>query len=114
MPGCAHPVYFSRSAPFDVNSGLLIFYDVVEPGVMARSDVLSCIAVGDPEAKLPESITVSDFRNWVHAVTDSEAIIQSRPLVYVLAIVKVVPLSRYPSRPSAHVQECGARLATKS
>lgn len=103
MPGCAHPVYLAQSAPFDVDPGQLIFYDVIEPCVVARSSVLSCVAGADGEAKLPESVTVSDFRKWLCTVADSDDTFQSRPLAYMCAIIKVVPRSRSPPRPTVHV-----------
>lgn len=89
MLGCDPPVHFSRSAPFDVEVGQLMFYDVIEPAIMARSSVLSCIAEADGEATLPGSVTVSEFRKWAVAVADSDGVIRRRPFGSMCRIIKV-------------------------
>ena len=113
MPGCAHPVYFSRSAPFHVNSGQLTFYDVIDSDVMARSSVLSCIAEAGGQAKLSDDITVSDFRKWIAAVADDDLTFQRRPFPSMCAIIKVAPAARSALRPAIQLHLCGARLAMK-
>ena len=98
MPGCEPPVHFSRSAPFNVEPGQLMFYDVIGPAVMARSSVLSCIAEADGAATLPGSVTVSEFRKWAAAVSDSDAVFRSRPFASMCTIIKVAPYSRISGR----------------
>lgn len=66
-----------------------MFYDVIEPAIMARSSVLSCIAEADGEATLPGSVTVSEFRKWAVAVADSDGVIRRRPFGSMCRIIKV-------------------------
>lgn len=40
--------------------------------------MLSCIAEAGGEARLPDSVTVSGFRQWVAAVADDDEIFESR------------------------------------
>ena len=89
MPGFDHPVYFSRSAPFDIHRGHLVFYDVVERDVMSRSSVLSCIAEADGEATLPDSVTLSDFKYWIAAVSEEDAVFRYRPFKFMCILIKV-------------------------
>lgn len=90
MPGLEHDVHLSRSAPFHIDGGQLFFYDVIHSEIMSRSSVLSCVAEGGGEAKLPSSVTVSDFRMWLTAVTDGDTVFRSRSFVSICAIIKVV------------------------
>lgn len=93
MPGCDHPVHLSGSAPFEIGCGQIFFYDVIESDAMSRSSVLSCVAEGGGEAKLPQSVTVSEFRKWLTAVTDSDVVYRNRSFASMCTIVKVAPAS---------------------
>lgn len=86
-------MHLSRSAPFAINCGQLYFYDVIDSDIMSRSSVLSCVAEGAGDAKLPDSITVSDFRKWLTAVTDGDATFRSRSFIYMCCVLKVAPTS---------------------
>lgn len=88
MPGVDHPVHFARTAPFDVTTGQLVFYDVVLCDVMSRSSVLSCIAEADGEAKLPDSVTLSEFKSWISAVSESDFIFQTRSFDFMCTAIK--------------------------
>lgn len=61
-------ICFTPSSPPDTSPGSLVFYDVVDCDVVSRCSVLSCIAEAGGEARLPEAVTVSDFRTWLSAV----------------------------------------------
>lgn len=62
------PVTFTPSSALGVSPGALVFYDVVDPDIVSRCSVLSCIAEAGGEAKLPDAVTLSDFRTWMMAV----------------------------------------------
>lgn len=91
--GIDHPVHFSRSAPFQVDCDQLIFYDVIERSVVSRSSVLACVAEAGGKAKLPDSITVSDFKHWLAAATDSDLHFRSRSFTCKCTVIKVAPTS---------------------
>lgn len=59
------PVCLTRSAPVETYAGQLIFYDVVDPSVVARSAVLSCIVEAGGETVLPDSLTLPEFKTWM-------------------------------------------------
>ena len=61
------PVTFTPSSAPAVSPGALVFYDVVNPDVVSRCSVLSCIAEAGGEGKLPDAVTLSDFRTWMTA-----------------------------------------------
>ena len=71
MPGLDSPVCFARAAPFNVSSRQLVFYDVIDVNITSKCSVLSCIAEGGGEARLPDAITLSDFKQWMSAVEDT-------------------------------------------
>ena len=51
--------------------------------------MLSNIAEAGGDARLPSSVTVSDFKKWITAVEDSKAIVKQRPFSYLCVVLKV-------------------------
>lgn len=84
-------VHLSSSAPFEIERGELVFYDVVETDVISRSSVLSCVVEGGGEAELRVSVTASQFRLWLTAVAESDAEFRRRSFVSMCTIIKVPP-----------------------
>lgn len=71
-------VGMTRKAPFYVDAHQLVFYDVIDPWVASQCSVLSCIAEAGGEARLPDTVTVSDLRNWITAVECTQNVIKTR------------------------------------
>lgn len=71
MPGLDIPVCFARAAPFNVSSRQLVFYDVIDVELTSKCSVLSCIAKVGGAGRLPDAITLSDFKQWMAAVEDT-------------------------------------------
>lgn len=61
------PVCLTPSSPLALPPGALVFYDVVDPHIVSRSRVLLCIAEAGGDARLPDAVTVSDFKIWMAA-----------------------------------------------
>lgn len=90
MPGLDGPVCLTRSAPFEVSPHQLVFYEVIDVSTSARCSVLSTIAEADGEARLPDDITVSDFKKWITATEDNNEIARQRPFTFLRVVVKVL------------------------
>lgn len=67
MYGSSGPVWFTRPAHLDVAPGALFVCEIVDPEVVSRCSVLSCIAEAGGEAKLPDTVNMSEFRTWIMA-----------------------------------------------
>lgn len=109
MPGLGQPVCLTRSAPFHVDSQQLVFYDVVDASVTCRSSVLSNIAEAGGDARLPDAITLSDFKQWVSAVGNNCECNKSKPFAFLCNVAKVWPVwDREPSHclVSANCDDC--------
>lgn len=92
MPGRGGgPVCLTRSAPFDVGSSQLVFFDVIDINTTARSSALSCIAKAGGEAKLPDTLTLSDFKIWIKAVDDTPAKVARESFSMICTVLKVPP-----------------------
>lgn len=65
-------VYFTPESPVDVPPNALVIYDVVEPEALVSSSVLACIAESGGQARLPDAVTLSEFKTWTEAVTAGE------------------------------------------
>lgn len=57
----------TRTPPFHVESGQLVFYDVIDTHITSRSSVLSCILEAGGDATLPEAIRLLEFKIWITA-----------------------------------------------
>ena len=64
----AAPNSVSFESTLHTEQATLVFPDFVTPDVIACSSVLSNIAEGGGGAKLPDSITPSEFRTWASSV----------------------------------------------
>lgn len=89
MPGVGQPVCLTRSAPFHVDTHQLVFYDVIDASITCRSSVLSTIADAGGDARLPDSITLSDFKQWVSAVAERDESVRSKPFSFLCTVAKV-------------------------
>lgn len=91
MPGFNGPACLARSAPAAVYAGHLLFYDVVPPSAVSRSSVLSSIIDSSGEARLPEIVTLSEFKVWVNSATDAMDLSQAHDLEHACTVLKVGP-----------------------
>eukprot|EP00892_Ulva_mutabilis_P008344 jgi/Ulvmu1/5882/UM026_0002.1 len=66
------PAIVTQAAPHDAFNGYLMICDVVEPCMVARSNVLQCIAEAGGNASLPTAVTLSDFSVWRQAGSSKE------------------------------------------
>lgn len=89
MDGFDAPVCLTRSAPLDVGSGQLIFYDVIDTDTVSRSGVLSCIAEAGGEVVLPNTISLPDFRFWLTATTVNSTMLHMLPFASICVVLKV-------------------------
>lgn len=58
-------VRLTHSSSQSDSVGSLVFVDTVEPSIVSRCSVLSCISEAGGDADLPESVSVSNFRLWI-------------------------------------------------
>lgn len=52
----------------------MLFYDVVPADAVSRSDFLSSIAEAGEEVRLPDFVTLSEFRSWLNALSKVPAL----------------------------------------
>lgn len=97
MPGRDCPVHLTHAAPFDVQPNQLVFYDVIELGTAARSGVLSTIADAGGEARLPDAITLSEFKRWITFVEGYHDDTTEESFLNLCTVVKVTPADDCPS-----------------
>lgn len=91
MPALDVPVCFTSSAPFRVDSNQLVMYDVIDSHFISRSSVLSTIAEAGGEAKLPDAITLSEFRQWMKAAEAPWGMDATKRFPLLCSVLKVAP-----------------------
>lgn len=103
QPGLDRPVCLTRSAPFDVHSGELVFYDVAESSTTSRSEVLSIIAEAGGEAPASlDDITLSEFQQWMTFVEGNSGTAEEKSFVDLCTVVKVTRYNAQRRTPAMH------------
>lgn len=82
-------MHLTQTAPFTISPGELIVYDVVDAKTVSRSSVLSCITDAGGDARLPEAVSVPEFRAWVTACAASKEDRMLTPFPTLCTILKV-------------------------
>lgn len=83
------PVCLTRSAPFTVDSDHLVFYDVIGPSIISQSSVLSSLVEAGGEAKLPESVSIDDFRTYIQAAQGDPWMFSSLAFASMCRVIQV-------------------------
>ena len=105
------PVHLTQTAPLTTSPDDLISCNIVDVDTVSRSSVLSCIAEAGGDARLPEAVTVAEFKAWVSAGAASKQHVIHTPFSTLCTIVKVCPLATtlggrdsasYRRNPSSH------------
>ena len=93
MASCDIPVCLTRSAPFEIHPRQMAIYDVIDVSVTDRCSVLSTIAEAGGDARLPDAITMSDFKQWLTFVQGDKREAKEMPFSGLCTVVKVTPVS---------------------
>lgn len=83
------PVCLAGSAPFKVQTKQLVFYDVIDVNITSKSSVLACIAESGGEARLPDAISLSDFKQWMSAVDGTSKDVRKESFSFICTVAKV-------------------------
>lgn len=100
MPAIDGPVCLTYSAPADVYAGQLLVYDVVPPSAVSRSGFLSSIVEAGGDVRLPDFVTLSEFKAWTSTIATKQTAADLN-IAQACIVLKVRPIWSCSSRAAA-------------